>query len=92
MSKTFQLIFRQSFKFIFPNSLFLGPCNSARAVEVIKKSSDVNLPIVVLRFNTIASTTASSKTIKVTPCFVRVVTYNSLLYKIYCFPSVKLIF
>ncbi len=94
-----KVFFSNHFKFIFYNRLYLGPCNSVRTAEIIEQSSDVNLPIVGLRSNSIkvdykpnASVTASSKIMKLTPCAVRVIIYNSLLYKFFDFSSVNLIF
>jgi hypothetical protein len=92
-------VFRITSNLSFGHRLFLGPCNSERAAEVMKQSSDVNSPIVGLRFNSIktdsestVSTTTSSKSMKLPTPFVRVDTYNGLLPQLfYSFP-VDLIF
>jgi len=89
-----QLIFAQSFKFIFYHRLFLGICNSARVTEVMMQLSDDNLPIIGLRFNSIkvdydaiAKLPALNRTIKFNACAVRVDIYNSLSFELFCFFS-----
>jgi hypothetical protein len=80
------------FKFIFYNRLFLGSCNSEQAAKAMMQPSDGNLPIVSLRFNSNRiDCNASTKPKKEDPCSVRVVIYNSLLYKFFYFSSVNLI-
>ncbi len=80
------------FKFIFCNRLFLGSCDSEHAAKVMMEPSDGNLPIVALRFNSNRiDYDALTKTKKENQCSVRVVIYNSSLYKFFYFSSVNLI-
>ncbi len=84
------------FEFIFHYRIFLGICDSALAAEAMKKSSDMNLPIVGLRFNSIkidynaiSEISTLTKKINIDQCAIRVDIYNSLSYELFCFLSAK---
>ncbi|CAF4585095.1 unnamed protein product [Rotaria socialis] len=64
--------------------LCLGICDSERAADIMRKSADDNSPIIGLRLNSIkvdyktnSSAAATSKTVKTSPCAVRVDIYNN---------------
>ncbi|CAF4878580.1 unnamed protein product, partial [Rotaria sp. Silwood1] len=67
----------------YADGLCLGICDSERAAEIMRKSTDINSPIVGIRLNSIkvdykpmTSTASMSKAIKLAPCAVRVDIYN----------------
>ncbi|CAF3567972.1 unnamed protein product, partial [Rotaria sp. Silwood1] len=71
----------------YADGLCLGICDSERAAEIMRKSTDINSPIVGIRLNSIkvdykpmTSTTSMSKAIKLAPCAVRVDIYNGFLF------------
>ena len=71
------------------NSLFLGICNSERAAEAIIQSHIAGSPFIGLRFNSIridynsiSTSSANTRTVKLPPCAIRVDIYNGLLLKI----------
>ncbi|CAF1318521.1 unnamed protein product [Rotaria magnacalcarata] len=68
----------------YADGLCLGICDSERAADIMRKSTDVNSPIIGLRLNSIkvdyetnSSASATSKTVKIYPCAVRVDIYNN---------------
>jgi hypothetical protein len=74
------------FLFLISYSLFLGICNSERAAEAIVQSSISGSPVIGLRFNSIrldynaiATNPATTRTIKLPQCAIRVDIYNGLL-------------
>jgi hypothetical protein len=71
---------------IFSNRLFLGPCDSAKVDEVMRRTANIDSAIISLRCNSIkvdyksdGATKNSNKSMKAPPCFVRVDIYNGLL-------------
>ncbi|CAF4219484.1 unnamed protein product [Rotaria socialis] len=68
----------------YADRLCLGICDSERAADIMRKSADDNSPIIGLRLNSIkvdyktnSSAAATSKTVKTSPCAVRVDIYNN---------------
>ncbi|CAF3753177.1 unnamed protein product, partial [Rotaria sordida] len=73
----------------YADGLCLGICDSERAAEIMRKSTDINSPIVGIRFNSIkvdykpmaasstTTTTTTSKTVKLPSCAIRVDIYNN---------------
>lgn len=78
-------------------SLFLSICNGDRVAEaIIQTCSSTSSPVIALRFNSIridygaiAAASISSRTIKTTPCAVRVDIYNGEFISFLCFLWLK---
>jgi hypothetical protein len=86
------LIIQITLNLSFSNRLFLGPCNSVQVTEVMKKSFDMGLRKVALRFNsieidykTIAKMPVLGRKIQLNACAVRLDIYNSLSFEFILF-------